>query len=99
LRYFYEGLGNVAKALEPLTNEAALIKMGQGKVEVTDDMAMNIENKLGLPAGWMDRDNEMILRRMTENDYDLLRVIANIPQESKTALISFLHTLPLRISE
>lgn len=96
LRYFHEGLGNFAKVLEPIANEAALIRMGQGKAELSDDMARNIETNLDLPKGWMDRDNEMILKRMTSDEYDLVRALVDMPEDCKTTLITFLHTLPRR---
>lgn len=99
LRYFHEGLGNVAKALEPIVNESALIRMGQGKAEFSDDMARNIETKLGFPKGWMDRDNEMILRQMTCEEYDLVRSIVDVREDCKIALVGLLHTLPHRKSD
>lgn len=94
LRYFHEGLANVVIALKPLANEAALIRMGQGKAPISDNMARDIESKLDLPKGWMDRDNEMILKQMTAEEYDLVRAVVNIPEDCKAALIAFFHTLP-----
>ena len=38
-RHLCDGLGNLAVTLAPITNEAALIKMGQGKNAITDVMA------------------------------------------------------------
>lgn len=89
LRFFYETMGSVAKELNGIANESALIRMGQGKKEVSDATARSIESRLGLPEGWMDRDNEKILR-MSPTDHQLLLRAALLPEAKKRALIEFL---------
>lgn len=92
-RYFFEGLGNLAKELSPLTNEAALIRMGQGKAEITDQMAREIEKQLDLPVGWMDRDNDSILRTLTSTDYTVLRLVMPLSHQAKEGLVSLLSSM------
>ena len=88
-RHLCDGLGNLAAALDSITNEAALIRMGQEKKAITDTMARNIEQKLGLPSNWMDRDNESLIR-MTALDYEIHKQTSLLPEEAKRALLVFI---------
>jgi hypothetical protein len=91
-RHLCDGLGKLAAALGPATNEAALIKMGQGKKAVSDAMAKDIEEKLGLPSGWMDRDNEGLMK-IESLDYALCKQILSLNDNAKKGLLSFVSSL------
>lgn len=92
-RYLFEGLGNVAKLLAPRANESALIRMGQGKAEISDEMARAIEEKLGLPRGWMDRDNDMLLRKLSPIHYQLVTHIKNMPEKQLQTLLDYFTSI------
>lgn len=91
-RHLCDGLGKLAAALGPATNEAALIKMGQGKKAISDAMARDIEEKLGLPSGWMDRDNEGLMK-MESLDYALCKQILLVNENAKKGLLNFISSL------
>lgn len=88
-RHLCDGLGNLAAALAPITNEAALIKMGQGKKAITDVMARDIEQMLGVPCGWMDRNNEGLIR-LTALDHELFKQVSLLSDEAKKSLFEFI---------
>ncbi|GAB3542868.1 hypothetical protein GCM10027343_15580 [Noviherbaspirillum agri] len=82
-------LRGVTEALDSVINQTTLIKMGQGEKEITDSMARRIEQLLGLPINWMDRDNERLLR-MSLLDYEVYEQISLMPESAKKALGAFL---------
>lgn len=75
-----------------VTNEAALIKMGQGKKAMSDAMAKDIEEKLRLPTGWMDRDNEGLIK-MESLEYALCKQILLVNEKAKKGLLSFVSSM------
>lgn len=89
LRHIHSGLGNLAREISQITNEAALIKMGQGEKEMPDIMARSIEKKLGLPTNWMDRDNDEIIK-MSELDYQIYKKILIMSDKKKSSLDAFI---------
>ncbi len=91
-RHLCDGLGKLAVALNSVTNEAALIKMGQEKKTITDTMARDIEQILELPSNWMDRDNESLIR-MTSLDYEIHKQASLLPEEAKKGLLAFISSL------
>ena len=91
-RHLCDGLGKLAATLGPATNEAALIKMGQGKKAISDAIARDIEEKLGLPSGWMDRDNEGLMK-IEPLDYALCKQILSLNHNAKNGLLSFVSSL------
>jgi hypothetical protein len=93
-RHLCGGLGNLAKELVPETNEAALIKMGQGKKEISDATAQLIEQRLGLPAAWMDRDNEILIR-ISAQEYAIHKRVSVLPEEAKQSLLILISSLPV----
>lgn len=91
-RHLCDGLGKLAATLGSATNETALIKMGQGKKAISDAMARDIEEKLGLPSGWMDRDNEGLMK-IERLDYALCKEILSLNENAKKGLLSFVSSL------
>lgn len=85
LRYLYDGLGKLAKLLDPIANEAALIKMGQEKKEISDETSRKIEEVLGLPKNWMDRENDQLIM-MSELDYRIVKKIMSMADDKKRGL-------------
>lgn len=93
-RHLCDGLGNLATELTSVTNEAALIRMGQGKKEIANSMSKAIEEKLGLPPAWMDRDNEYLIR-MSQQEYAIHEKVSMLSEKSRQGLLSVLASLPL----
>jgi len=85
LRHIYDGLGKLANELHPIANEADLIKMGQGKKEISDTMASRIEENLSLTREWMSRDNERFIT-LDEQNYRLISKIMALPEEKRHEL-------------
>jgi len=92
-RHLCDGLGNLVAELAPSTNEAELIRMGQGKKDITNAVSQTIEQRLNLPPEWMDRDNEGLLK-MSPLDYAIHKKISLLPGEAKEALLAFVAALP-----
>lgn len=93
-RHLCDGLGKLATKLDPETNEAALIKMGQGQKEITDSTSQLIEQRLGLPAAWMDRDNESLIR-MSAEEYAIHKRVLALSEEAKQSLLILISSLPV----
>lgn len=93
-RHLCDGLYRLATELAPETNEAALIRMDQGKKEITDTTSQLIEQKLGLPAAWMDRDNKSLIR-MSAQEYAIHKRVSALPEEAKRGLLIFISSLPV----
>lgn len=91
-RHLSDGLGKLAAVLGNATNEAALIKMGQGKSPISDDLASIIEMKLELPRGWMSRDNGKLIQ-MESVDAAIHKQIAPLSEETKKSLLSLLSSI------
>lgn len=92
-RHLSGGLGNLTKELAVKTNETALIKMGQGEKEIPNSISRSIEEKLGLPSSWMDRDNELLIG-MSPLDYAIHQEVSALPEQTKHALLTFIASLP-----
>jgi len=93
IRWMNFGHENTAKLLSSvISNAAYLSKMATGDMEITDRRARSIEKELGLPLGWMDRDNVAFLKT-PKDDYSLLQAIARLPSEAKVHLEKFATSL------
>jgi plasmid maintenance system antidote protein VapI len=89
-RALHEGLlGNLAKAFGPSMSEATLSRLSNGNTEITDTLARQIEQKLGLAEYWLDRDNESLLR-MSYIDHQVHLQTARLPDDKKQHLIPLL---------
>ena len=75
-----------------ITNDNYLSQMANGERPIDDGIARKIEKTLTLPVGWMDRDN-LALLKMAPSEFDLYRMVARYPDETKLALASFLSSL------
>jgi hypothetical protein len=91
-RYLYETLSNVSKKVKAVTNEAALVKMGQGKKSITDAIAREIESQLSLQVGWMDRDNDRLVRSLPTLDYEIAVRLHCLSQDEKEKLLAYVTT-------
>lgn len=89
LSHLYGALWKLADELEPITNQAALIRMRQGEKEITDEMARRIEEKLALPGNWMDRDNHELIR-MSALDYRISKKVLTLTEKEKCGLDAFI---------
>lgn len=85
LRHVYDGLGNLARAIAPITNENSLMKMGRGDQEISDEVARKIEEKLSLPRNGMDRDNDAPIK-MSALEYQIYKKISLMTEEKKCSL-------------
>jgi hypothetical protein len=84
------GHENTAKKLSAvISNAAYLSKMATGDMEITDRKARAVEKELGLPVGWMDRDNVAFLKTPAD-DYSLLQVLTTLRSEAKPHLERFI---------
>lgn len=83
------GANNVAERLRPFTNPAYLSEMAHGEREINDKNARLIEALMGLPIGWLDRDNEKNIV-MSSVDFEFHRLLKNYSEDAKVALVKFL---------
>jgi hypothetical protein len=63
--------------------------MATGDMDISDRKARSIELALKLPEGWLDRDNIALLR-MASSEYELHKILAGYPDDTRVALRSFL---------
>ncbi len=92
VRWLNYGHVNTAKKLALVTNANYLSKMATGDMEIGDRKARNVEKTLELPVGWMDRDNVALLK-MTPTEFEIHRLVAKYPDDTKAALATFLSSL------
>ena len=59
---------------------STLTRQANGSRQITDDDARHYEEKLGLPKGWFDRDNMMLLK-VTGEEYRLFEQIHSLVKE------------------
>ncbi len=92
IRWLNYGHENTAKKLSAVTNTNYLSKMATGDMEISDQAARTIEKTLELPVGWLDRDNIAMLN-LSPTEFELRQLVANLPNESKVALLGFLSSV------
>lgn len=92
IRWLNYGHDRTAQKLASVTNSTYLSKMATGDMAVSDRKARAIERALDLPAGWLDRDNIAIFK-MSVPEFDLYQRVAELSDESRTALKVFLSSV------
>lgn len=80
---------NTATKLAGVTNENYIGKMARGEMEIIDYDARKIEKVLGLPDGWMDRDN-LALLNMSKVDFAIYSCLRGQSETAKEGLVGFL---------
>lgn len=91
IRHLNGGHNNAASKLASVTNSNYLSKMIAGEMDISDYKARIIEGTLQLPAGWMDRDNFLLLD-MSPVQSEIFSCITKLSTERQAALLSFLST-------
>jgi len=92
IRWLNFGHENTAKKILRLTNANYLSKMATGDMDISDQMARDIESELDMPIGWLDRDNIDVIG-MDKLEYEAWQAMKSLSNESKSALLVFLRTL------
>lgn len=93
IRWLNSGHQPVVKKLIGLTNSAYISQMALGERPIETSNARSIETLLGMPKGWMDRDNVAIIQ-MQELDYALHEKVARLSEEGKKGLLALLTATP-----
>jgi len=93
IRGIFHGHQSVLKQLAGFTNSTYLSQMAWGKRPIDDAQARTIESKMGLPKGWMDRDNIRALHT-SDSDYTLCEKVVRLPDAKKQALLALLSESP-----
>lgn len=89
LRHLCGSNAALVTALSPTIKAVSLKGMFGGNTTITDEIARAIEETVYLPIGWMDRDNEGVIR-MGTMDYEIHRRIATLPPKEKERLQSLI---------
>ncbi len=92
IRWLNFGHENTAKKVLRLTNANYLSKMATGDMEISDQMARDIESELDMPLDWLDRANIDVIG-MGNLEYEAWQATKSLSNESKSALLAFLQTL------
>jgi hypothetical protein len=92
IRWLNFGHENTAKKILSLTNANYLSKMATGDMDISDQMARDIESELDMPMGWLDRDNIDVIG-MDKLEYEAWQAMKSLSNESKSAMLAFLRTL------
>ena len=92
IRWLNNGHENTVKRLKYVTNSTYLSKMALGDMDVGDRKARSIERSLGMPVGWLDRDNVAALN-MSADEFELLQRLSSLQPEARTALLQFLSSV------
>lgn len=85
LRHLHGSQNDLVTALAPKFSAITLKGMIGGHTKLTDTAAREIEAKLNLPGGWMDRDNEGLIW-MSKINYELQERISALPPCEKERL-------------
>jgi hypothetical protein len=88
VRWMKGGHKPTAKLMSDFTNESYVSEMATGQRPIGDVCAKNIERAVGLPPGWLDRDNERVLT-MNSADYQLFQLASGLSKTSKEAVVNF----------
>jgi hypothetical protein len=92
IRWLKGGQKPTAEKLAHLLNANYVSKMATGDMPISDETAREIERSFSLPKGWLDRDNEQIIR-MTNPDYEVLVSIQDKSEAAKKSLSRFIDEL------
>ncbi|TNC80196.1 MAG: hypothetical protein C9356_14815 [Oleiphilus sp.] len=92
IRWLKGGQKPTAEKLAHVLNANYVSKMATGDKPISDETAREIERSLSLPNGWLDRDNEQIIR-MANPDYELLVSIRDKSEAAKKSLARFINDL------
>lgn len=85
---------NTAEKLKSVvSNECKLSDLTNDKKPTDDYTARGIENVLGLPIGWLDRDNMKIIKSMSQMDFELVQKLSKLSDEAKDGLSKFIASI------
>tara|TARA_R110001592_G_scaffold121_1_gene671 strand:- start:1065 stop:1382 length:318 start_codon:yes stop_codon:yes gene_type:complete len=91
MNYTHEHTAEKLKSV--VSNECKLSDLTNDKRPTDDHTARGIEKVLGLPKGWLDRDNMEIIKSMSQIDFDLVQKLSNISDEAKVGLYKFIDSI------
>lgn len=89
IRWLNHGHEHTANKLAVVTNSNYLSRMATGDMEISDEMASQIESTLNLPSGWLDRDNVGLIN-ICALDFDIQRLVGGYSVEAKKGLLAFI---------